>query len=49
MFSRWIAPWQWPNWFILIAVLLLVASFFMGCASECAYKSNGYCYHVEGW
>lgn len=48
--GRWfIARWQWPNWLLLVFAITLTVLFLAGCASECAYKSNGYCYHVEGW
>lgn len=31
---------------ILFVFVLLATGLLSGCASECAYKSNGYCYHV---
>lgn len=31
----------------ITVIAILSLNFLFGCATECTYKSNGYCYHVN--
>ena len=35
------------NPLIALVLLVLIGFALLGCGTDCTYKSNGYCYHVE--